>query len=257
MLLLSPRHTSGDTQQQSDWKPLDNIKALTFDTGGTILDWHSGISAKLAEIGKARNVEADWTAITNEYRIESLIGMTSGAEDFSPDFNIEDVHREKIQSVIESNGISGFTDTDFDAVRDAWHSLQCWPDAPGGLARLRSNHITASLTILSVRLIVDTCKSAGIVWDAVISCEMMGVYKTRKRSYLKAAEWLQLDPSECLMVAAHNLDLAAAANAGYKTAFVNRPNEFGVPGKPDFMKNDHTPDITADDFDDLANQLGC
>ncbi len=28
---------------------LDGVKALTFDTGGTILDWHSGFSAALAE----------------------------------------------------------------------------------------------------------------------------------------------------------------------------------------------------------------
>ncbi len=28
---------------------LDGIEALTFDTGGTILDWHSGFSAALAE----------------------------------------------------------------------------------------------------------------------------------------------------------------------------------------------------------------
>ena len=27
------------------------IKALTFDTGGTILDWHTGISNTLAQIG--------------------------------------------------------------------------------------------------------------------------------------------------------------------------------------------------------------
>ena len=29
------------------------IKALAFDTGGTVLDWHSGIRAALAETGAA------------------------------------------------------------------------------------------------------------------------------------------------------------------------------------------------------------
>lgn len=236
---------------------MHNIKALTFDTGGTILDWHSGISTKLAKIGKLRNIEADWTAITNEYRMQSLIGMTSGDEDFSPDFNIDHVHREKIQSVIGSNGITGFTDADFDDVRDAWHGLQCWPDVPAGIARMRRKYIAASLTILSVRLIVDTSKSADIIWDAVISCEMMGIYKPRQLAYLRAAQWLQLEPSECLMVAAHNLDLAAAAKAGFKTAFVKRPMEWGGQGEPEFMNNDHEPDYIADNFDDLANQLGC
>ncbi len=36
------------------------IKALTFDTGGTILDWHRGISAALAAAGARRGVVADW-----------------------------------------------------------------------------------------------------------------------------------------------------------------------------------------------------
>ncbi len=236
---------------------MNSIKALTFDTGGTILDWHSGISAKLAEIGQARDIKADWAAITNEYRMASLMGMTSGAEDFSPDFNIDYVHRDAIQKVMEANQISAFSDDDFDAVRDAWHELGCWPDVADGTSRMRSKYIAASLTILSVRLIVDTCKPAGVFWDAVISCEMMGVYKPRELAYARAANWLQLEPSQCLMVAAHNLDLAAAAKAGYKTAFVARPMEWGEPGEPDFMKNDHKPDFVADSFDDLADQLGC
>ncbi len=30
---------------------MEAIKALTFDTGGTILDWHTGISGALAAAG--------------------------------------------------------------------------------------------------------------------------------------------------------------------------------------------------------------
>jgi hypothetical protein len=57
---------------------MSTIEALTFDTGGTILNWHAGISAKLAEIGQACGVEADWAAITNTYRTRSLRDMTAG-----------------------------------------------------------------------------------------------------------------------------------------------------------------------------------
>ena len=34
------------------------IKALTFDTGGTILDWHTGISDALAKVGVRHGL--DW-----------------------------------------------------------------------------------------------------------------------------------------------------------------------------------------------------
>ena len=30
---------------------LSNVKALTFDTGGTILDWHTGFKSAFSEIG--------------------------------------------------------------------------------------------------------------------------------------------------------------------------------------------------------------
>ena len=44
------------------------LKALTFDTGGTILDWHRGIGGAFARAGAARDLKADWAAVTNEYR---------------------------------------------------------------------------------------------------------------------------------------------------------------------------------------------
>lgn len=104
---------------------------------------------------------------------------------------------------------------------------------------------------------MDTCKRADIIWDIVFSCESIGVYKPRPLAHRQAARWLQLSPSECLMVAAHGLDLAAAARAGYKTAFVRRPAEWGPLGEPELMKSDITFDYVADDFNDLADQLGC
>ncbi|MEP1469530.1 MAG: haloacid dehalogenase type II [Halieaceae bacterium] len=236
---------------------MNTIKALTFDTGGTILDWYTGISEKLTALGKKRNIEADWPSITHQYRINSLIAMTGGDEEFRPEFNIDDVHLQQIEEVLAANSVSAFTTEDFEEVRQLWHELECWPDVPSGLARLRSKFIVASLTILSNRLIVDTCKRADIVWDTVISCESIGVYKPRPQAYTQAADWLQLDPSECLMVAAHGLDLTAAARTGYKTAFVRRPTEWGPLGEPEFMKSEESFDFVADDFHDLADQLDC
>jgi len=236
---------------------MSGIQALTFDTGGTILDWYTGISAKLSKLGEDHDIQADWASITHQYRINSLISMTGGDENYRPDFNIDDVHRQQIEEVLMANNITGFTPEDFEEVRRTWHELQCWPDVPKGVARLRSKYIVASLSILSNRLIVDTCKRAEIIWDTVISCESIGVYKPRPQAYSQAAHWLQLDPSECLMVAAHAMDLAAAARTGYKTAFVRRNSEWGPLGEPDFMKSEIEFDYVAEDFNDLADQLGC
>lgn len=236
---------------------MTNIQALTFDTGGTLLDWYSGVSTRLAEIGAQRNCEADWAAITHQYRIASLMAMTGGAADFKPDFNIDDVHRQQIEKVLTDNHITEFTEEDYDAVRQVWHELSCWPDVHSGLARMKSRYIVASLTILSNRLIVDTCKRSDIQWDIVFSCESIGYYKPRPQSYQQAAKWLQLKPSNCLMVAAHGNDLAAAASCGFRTAYVHRPDEWGPLGEPEGMKSEMDFDFVAQDFQDLADQLHC
>ncbi len=39
---------------------IGNIKALTFDTGGTILDWHTGFRDSLAALGAKYGVEQNW-----------------------------------------------------------------------------------------------------------------------------------------------------------------------------------------------------
>ena len=45
---------------------ISDVKALTFDTGGTILDWHSGFRDALAALGAKHGVDADWPALANE-----------------------------------------------------------------------------------------------------------------------------------------------------------------------------------------------
>ena len=47
---------------------LAGIRALTFDTGGTILDWHTGLCQAFAHAGAQHGISADWPEITNEYR---------------------------------------------------------------------------------------------------------------------------------------------------------------------------------------------
>jgi 2-haloacid dehalogenase len=83
-----------------------------------------------------------------------------------------------------------------------------------------------SLTLLSFRIVMDTSWKNGVSWDAVIPCEAIGKYKVLPEAYRTCAKFLQLDPSECCMVARHNFDFNTAKACGYQTAFVRRPNEW-------------------------------
>lgn len=229
------------------------IKALAFDTGGTVLDWHRGIAAALATAGGRRNISADWAMATNEYRRRALRGMTRQVR---PDFNIDDLHRRVLDELATEYGWSALTDEDRVSIQRAWHALNAWPDFPGALARVRRRHVAVSFTILSTSLIVDVSRKNGIDWDAVVSCEMIGSYKPNPDAYLTCAKWLGYRPDEMLMVACHNFDLLAARKVGYRSAFVRRPDEWGVAGPPD-PTPDRSHDIVVDDFGQLADWLGC
>jgi 2-haloacid dehalogenase len=231
---------------------MQRIKVLAFDTGGTILDWHGGIADALAECGRRRGISHDWHQFTNEYRRRSLRNMLGSIE---PSFNIDDVHREVLEELLDEAGISAFSDDDRRAIAGHWHELAAWHDFVPALSRLRQHYSCVSFTILSLSLIIAVSHRNLIDWDAVISCEMLRIYKPLPDAYRRTAELLQTAPAEILMVACHNFDLDAARGEGYRTAFVRRPEEWGPAGPPDPIPNPAS-DLVVEGFAELADHLG-
>jgi 2-haloacid dehalogenase len=80
------------------------------------------------------------------------------------------------------------------------------------------------------------------------------VYKPQPMAYATAARWLALQPADVLMVACHNFDLNAAHAAGFRTAFVRRPDEWGPEGPPEPNPN-MAYDFVVDGFDELAERV--
>lgn len=235
---------------------LAGVKALTFDTGGTILDWHSGFKSALQSAGAKHGLERDWAAITNELRKRSLGRVVRLGEHEPPAFNFDGSHRMTLDEICAEHGLHAFTEEDRHAIAfSAPHGFQCWPDFPPTLPLLRERYTVCSFTILSFRIIVDTARANGLSWDAVFSCEAIGKYKTLPESYATVAKWLQLEPHEICMVACHNFDLDAARASGFKTAFVRRPDEWGPGGPPDPEPNPAC-DVVVDSFVELAAALG-
>lgn len=231
---------------------MDGVKVLAFDTGGTILDWHGGISAALAECGTRRGVAHDWHALANEYRRRALRRMLGQID---PAFTIDDAHRDILDALLAETGLAGFTAEDRAAIAATWHALDAWPDFVPALARLKRRYVCVSFTILSLALVVAVSRRNAIDWDAIVPCEMLRVYKTKPEAYQRAARHLQVRPGEILMVACHNFDLDAARGEGYRTAFVRRPDEWGPGGPPDPAPNPAC-DVVVDGFADLAARLG-
>ena len=234
---------------------LRDVKALTFDTGGTILDWHSGIKRALQRAGQRHGVTQDWAGLTNKFRYKSLMAMLNHGATEPASKNFDDVHEETLDDLLCEHDLEIF-DTD-DRRRiwwDAIHQLDCWPDFLEILPRLRNDYLCVSFTILSFRIIIDTARHNGLHWDAVLSCETIGKYKVLPESYQACAKFLQLPPHQICMVATHTGDLDAAAEQGFRTALVRRAKEWGPAPQP-APETSHSPDIDVDNYHDLAEAL--
>jgi 2-haloacid dehalogenase len=101
---------------------------------------------------------------------------------------------------------------------------------------------------------VDLARRNGLPWDAILGAEVAGDYKPKPQVYLAAAAAFDLAPSDCMMVAAHSSDLAAAAACGLHTAHIARPNEKG-PGRGETVPSVAV-DVAANGLEDLAGRLG-
>ena len=232
------------------------VKALTFDTGGTLLDWHRGFRDALSEAGKRHGITRDWPRIANELRRRALTVMINLGETEPPAYNFDQAHRFTLDAILAEEGLDAFDEADRHAI--AWtapHGFACWPDCRDGLAAIRTRFIVASFTILSTRLIIDTARANGLNWDAVLSCEGFGVYKILPEAYRKAARALQLEPHECCMVACHPFDLDAARAVGFRTALVRRPAEWGPDTPHVGASGSDDYDIVVDDFLALSRAL--
>lgn len=227
------------------------IKALAFDTGGTVLDWHTGLTKRLASVAGAGAARVDWHAVANDWRRRSMKRIVG---QIRPAFNMDDVHRDALAEALAAVGLDGLSPGERETIWHAWYELDAWPDFAPALAALRAAWPVVSFTMLPTPLVMSVSRRNALSWDAIISCDMIGVYKPHAGAYATAARWMGLRTHEVLMVACHNFDLNAAHAAGMRTAFVRRPDEWGPEGPPDPNPN-MAYDFIVPGFDALREQV--
>lgn len=233
-----------------------SIKACLFDVFGTVVDWRSSCIDELTAFGRQKGIDADWVAITDQWRGLYQPSMEAVRAGQRPWTILDILHRESLETLLSSHKITGLSDADKDHLTRIWHRLRPWPDVVAGLTNLKSRYIIGTLSNGNVGLLTRLAKNVGLPWDVVLGAETARAYKPLPQAYLSAADLLNVAPGELMLVAAHNGDLAAAQACGLATAFVPRPSEYGPHQKGDF-KAEGNWTVVADDFVDLARKLGC
>jgi 2-haloacid dehalogenase len=231
------------------------VKALVFDTFGTVVDWRTSVSHEVEQLARKKELKVDAEKFADAWRAGYGPSMNRVRTGELPWTKLDVLHRMILDKILVDFGMKGLSEDEISTLNHAWHRLHPWPDAVKGLTRLKKRFIIAPLSNGNISLMTDLAKFGGLPWDCILGAELARHYKPDPEVYKSAAEFLDLKVDQIMMVAAHLGDLKAAKAVGLKTAFVPRPLELGPQGKPD-LKADATVDLSAVDFNDLAKQLG-
>jgi 2-haloacid dehalogenase len=232
------------------------VKALTFDVFGTVVNWRDSIAREARAALAPKGYALDWHDFADRWRARYQPAMAKVRSGERPWAKLDDLHRENLVALLPEFGVVGLSEAELDHLNRAWHRLDGWPDSVEGLTRLKRKYILATLSNGNVALMVNMAKYAGLPWDAILGAEVAHAYKPEPEAYDRTAALLDLPPAQCMMVAAHSGDLLAARGRGFRTAFVGRPLEHGPDKTPETAAG-HDFDVVADSFTDLAAKLGC
>jgi 2-haloacid dehalogenase len=218
-------------------------RVILFDVNETLLDLKPLKESVGRALGSRSELVPLWFTTMLQYSLVVTVG------DQYSDFG--DIGVACLKMVAKNHGIELGEDAAKRAVVPI-RSLPPHADVAPALERLRdAKYRLVTLTNSSSAAVADQMKNAGLdkLFEAKLSVEDVGLYKPHTHVYRWAARRLGAAPSECLLVAAHGWDVAGAAWAGLRTAFVSRPGQQIYPPGP-------TPDIVIPSLKELPDELG-
>jgi 2-haloacid dehalogenase len=232
---------------------MQDVKALVFDVFGTLVDWRSSIAREAQAVLEPLGHKLDWPAFADAWRAEYDPAMQQVRSGALPFCKLDVLHRRNLDTILPRFGIS-LDEAAAKHLNLAWHRLDAWPDTSPGLKRLKKKFMIAPCSNGNISLMVALARRNDLPWDAILGSEIARDFKPKPRVYLSACEAFDITPAQCMMVAAHPRDLAAAAEQGLRTGYIARPHEFG-PGKG--PKEPAGPvDVMSTSVEDLAGKLG-
>ena len=231
-----------------------NVKVLCFDVFGTVTDWYSSVTREGQKFSDRTGITVPWGEFVNKWRIEGYLkalgDISSGEREIIP---TAEIHKEKLLSLFDEYGVRGIGDSDIEDFNLAWNRLDVWDDVVEGLARLKEDFMILPFSNGDFRCLLDISRHNNLPWNGIISADFFKKVKPDPTIYHDAAALLQLPPEQIMMVACHARDLEGAKNAGFRTAYVNRPLEYGPDAVPEEKPVPFDYDVNS--FIELAEAL--
>jgi 2-haloacid dehalogenase len=223
------------------------IKALTFDQYGTVVDMQGGLREAAAPFLRAKGWQGDPDRFVTWWRrthfensmIDSLCGR--GHTPY------REIGHRAVAYTLTRAGIP-HSGAEVRELVSAIERLRPFPEVPAALERLARRY---RLVILSNgdRDMLDAAKPyLGFEFADTISVQDAGCFKPHRRTYEMAAERLGLSCMQVMHVANHAFDCIGAKAAGMRAAFIDRRS------RP-FGQTQHEPDVVVKSMTELAELL--
>lgn len=204
------------------------VEALIFDVFGTLVDWREGVARETAAAFKTKNINVDPFEFAAAWRKRYHPAMQRIRSGERPYVQLDLLHLENLEDALGAYNLGdSFSSQEKQELNRAWEKLPPWPDTVEGLTALKQHAIIAPCSNGSIGMMARLAKFASLPWDAIVGADIAKMYKPQREVYLASAAALRIAPENVIMVAAHNGDLAAAREAGLKTAFFPRAREHG------------------------------
>ena len=89
---------------------IPNVKALTFDVFGTVVDWRTSIIREGELLGRAKNLKVDWAAFADAWRGGYGPSMNLVRSGKLPWTKLDALHRMVLDQLIEKFQVNGLSE---------------------------------------------------------------------------------------------------------------------------------------------------
>ena len=226
----------------------ENVKALTFDLFGTVLDLGGSLTPYIATFLAAKGSGVDPDAFWAQWRYRQRIEQYQDSLVQMGHSGYLETAQKGFKYVCGLNGVA-VTPDEADEFMLAWQNLQPFPDVLPNLPKLASRYRLIALSNGN-RWFLDYLVANQIKWDFddIISVDEFGRFKPHPSVYRGAARNLGLEVGEIMMISSNSFDVMGARMCGNRGAFVNR---YELP----FEDTTFVPDYTVADFGELAEAI--
>lgn len=215
---------------------------IVFDVNETLSDM-APLHERFADIGAPAFLARVWFA--GLLRDGFALAAAGGSAPFAV------IGADLLRTVLRDADLNRPLDDAVQHVLDGFAALDLHPDVSAGIQALKSTGCRLVTLSNGSARVAQTLLTAGGVrnnFEALLTVEDAPAWKPARAAYVYAADACGVTPGEMLLVAVHPWDIHGAAQAGLRTAWLNRTDEV----YPSYFT---APDVTVRELTELAGAL--